>query len=424
MVERSFHFKYKNTEIGEIPEDWNLSNIGQICHKPQYGLTTSASFNYNSIKFLRISDIQNGVVNWDTVPFCKCSKEVEEKYKLDNGDILFARTGATTGKSFIVKDPPPSIFASYLIKIRTKDSINPEFLFMYLNSDAYWKQIRQNISGSAQGGINAKLLAKILVPLPPQTQQLKVAKILSDMDSLIYLLEKKIEKKKSIKQGLMQKLLTKGIGNEKFKKAEIGNVPNDWRIYNLGDPAIVKKMKAGGTPLRSDNHFYENGTVLFVKIEDVVKVSKFLNDTIYRITEEGLNKSSSWLTPKDSILFSMYASYGEVCINTLPVATNQAIISIIPNNKTVDLNFLYYQLKYLKRFLNRYLQTTTQNNLNAEIVKRLTVAIPPLSEQQDIAKILSDADEEIELLKLKREKFTKIKIGLLQQLFTGRIRVK
>ena len=202
------HTNFKMTEIGEIPQEWDLRNIEQICQKPQYGFTESASFVHDGPKFLRITDIQDGAVNWNSVPFCNCSKEILEKYKLTSGDILFARTGATTGKSFIVKNPPVSIFASYLIRIRSKVVVNPVYLYMYLNSGAYWRQIKQRISGSAQGGVNASLLCKILVAVPPHPEQQKIAEILSDADKEIEALEQKRDKYKLFKMGMMQQLLT------------------------------------------------------------------------------------------------------------------------------------------------------------------------------------------------------------------------
>lgn len=202
------HTKFKMTAIGEIPQEWDLRNIEQICQKPQYGFTESASFVHDGPKFLRITDIQDGAVNWNSVPFCNCSKEILEKYKLTSGDILFARTGATTGKSFIVKNPPVSIFASYLIRIRSKVVVNPVYLYMYLNSGAYWRQIKQRISGSAQGGVNASLLCKILVAVPPHPEQQKIAEILSDADKEIEALEQKRDKYKLFKMGMMQQLLT------------------------------------------------------------------------------------------------------------------------------------------------------------------------------------------------------------------------
>ena len=183
-------------------------------------------------------------------------------------------------------------------------------------------------------------------------------------------------------------------------------------------------MKAGGTPLKSVKDYYKNGTIPFVKIEDIVDSSKYLTRTFEFISANGLRNSSSWLTPKESILFSMYASYGEVCINKISVATNQAIISVIPNKENVDVNFLYYELKNLKNSLKQYIRSTTQSNLNAEIVRGLKIILPPLPEQQKIAEILTTVDHKLELLRNKKTYLERIKKGLMNDLLTGRVRVK
>ncbi len=209
-----------------------------------------------------------------------------------------------------------------------------------------------------------------------------------------------------------------------YKMTEVGEIPEEWQCVEIGNKKIIKIAKAGGTPLKSVKEFYKNGTIPFVKIEDVVNSSKFIIKTSEFITKEGLINSSSWLTPVDSILFSMYASYGEVSINKVQVATNQAIISLVPNLDNVNTDFLYYELKSLKKSLKRFLRSTTQNNLNAEIVKRLKIPLPPLLEQQKIAEILSTTDRKIELLNKKRGEAERLKKGLMQVLLTGQVRVK
>ena len=199
---------------------------------------------------------------------------------------------------------------------------------------------------------------------------------------------------------------------------EIGEIPEEWFCVKIGYPKVTRKMKAGGTPLKSIDNYYKNGKIPFVKIEDIVNSSKYLTRTLEFITDDGLNNSSTWLIPKNSILFSMYASYGEVCINQIPVATNQAIISIVPNKESVDVNFLYYELKNLKNSLKQYLRSTTQKNLNAEIVKGLKIVLPPLPEQQKIAEILSSMDKAIQRLNDQITQTGRIKKGLKQNLLT------
>jgi len=133
---------YKQTDIGKLPKDWDVKSVKEVCSKPQYGYTESASTEPIGPKFLRITDIRTGSVNWDEVPYCKCPQEIIPKYQLQSGDILFARTGST-GNSYLVKECPEAVFASYLIRLRVNESIDPCYLHYFFNSDNYWRQIQQ-----------------------------------------------------------------------------------------------------------------------------------------------------------------------------------------------------------------------------------------------------------------------------------------
>ncbi len=202
------HKKFKKTEIGEIPMAWEVVRVKDVCKKPEYGYTESATEEPIGPKFLRITDIQDGRVAWDEVPYCECPDSLMGKYLLKPGDILFARTDATTGKSYLIKDCPEAIFASYLIRIVTEEKIYSRFLYLVFNSFIYWKQITQQTRGSAQGGVNASSLSNIKVPLPSFSEQEKIAEILSSIDEEI---EKEIahkERLEKIKKGLLQVLLT------------------------------------------------------------------------------------------------------------------------------------------------------------------------------------------------------------------------
>lgn len=139
----------------------NTKKLHELLEETKYGYTDSAK-DSGSHKFLRITDISEGKVDWETVPFCNCEND---EYLLQENDILIARTGGTTGKSFIVKELQyPSVFASYLIRLRVSNKLNPDFLYIFLNSYAYWNQIVSMKMGSAQPNVNAKKLKELMVP--------------------------------------------------------------------------------------------------------------------------------------------------------------------------------------------------------------------------------------------------------------------
>jgi type I restriction enzyme S subunit len=159
-----------------LPTGWRWEKLGEMCDRIDYGYTASADFDVKTLKFLRITDIQNNKVNWDSVPGCAISEADEDANRLEDGDIVFARTGATTGKSYLISKPPRSVFASYLIRVKShKDYIKPDYLYAFFQSDAYWKQISAGARGGAQPGFNATMLAALNIPLPPLSEQRRIA---------------------------------------------------------------------------------------------------------------------------------------------------------------------------------------------------------------------------------------------------------
>ncbi|PMB76226.1 MAG: restriction endonuclease subunit S [Fervidicoccus fontis] len=201
---------------------------------------------------------------------------------------------------------------------------------------------------------------------------------------------------------------------EKFKETPIGKIPEDWEVVKL--EKICEKIKAGGTPLTYKKEFW-NGKIPFVKIEDITSAGKYLTKTSTFISEDGLENSNAWIVPQNSLLLAMYGSLGEVSINKIPVATNQAILGIIPLNKE-DVEFLYYWYLYFKPNWKKYAKPTTQANLTAHIIKNSILPLPSLSERKLIAHILSTVDEAIQKTNEIIAKTERLKKGLMQELLT------
>ena len=162
----------------EIPDSWCWCRWGTISESIQYGYNAPAKEN-GRIKMVRISDIQDNKVLWDTVPFCDIDEESIETYLLKQNDILFARTGGTVGKSYLVKEvPKDAIYAGYLIRTRYSNNLSSEYLKFFMESDLYWIQLRNGTVATAQPNCNGKTLANMLVPIPPLAEQKRiVAKI-------------------------------------------------------------------------------------------------------------------------------------------------------------------------------------------------------------------------------------------------------
>jgi type I restriction enzyme S subunit len=199
-----------------------------------------------------------------------------------------------------------------------------------------------------------------------------------------------------------------------FKDTEIERIPKDWEVSKL--EKICEKIKAGGTPLTTKKEFW-NGNIPFVKIEDMTSSGKYLMKTSSSITKVGLENSNAWLVPENSLLLAMYGSLGEVSINKINVATNQAILGIIPKEKD-DVEFLYYWFLYFKPCWRKFAKPTTQANLTAEIVRNSTLPLPSPQERRKIVEILSTVDEAIQKTNEIIAKTARLKKGLMQELLT------
>ena len=191
--------------------------ISQVCEKPQYGYTVSSTQERMGPKLLRITDIQKGKVDWSTVPYCICSDDDFKKYELLDEDLVFARTGATTGKSFLIKNPKDAIFASYLIRLRVKkEELIPQYLYLFFQSPNYWKNILKEARGGIMPNFNASMLSNLEIPLPSKEIQRKVVNklkpIQKEVQNQITLIEKQLS---SINK------LPSSILNEVFGQYEI-----------------------------------------------------------------------------------------------------------------------------------------------------------------------------------------------------------
>ncbi|OHA45786.1 MAG: hypothetical protein A3G61_02950 [Candidatus Taylorbacteria bacterium RIFCSPLOWO2_12_FULL_49_67] len=193
------------------------------------------------------------------------------------------------------------------------------------------------------------------------------------------------------------------------------NIPKGWRKASL--ESLATKLKTGGTPTSTNKNFY-GGNIPFVKIDDMTTSGKYLSSTISSLSNEGLENSSAWIVPKGSILYSIYATVGEVSINSIDAATNQAIMGIIVDEKEADRDYLYQYLLSIKPSLRKHFKETTQKNLTSQIVKGLEILVPESKkEQKKIAEILGAVDGEIQKTDEIIAATEKLKRGLMQQLF-------
>jgi len=403
---------YKQTKVGVIPLDWNVIFLnektkiqrGRFSPRPR----NDPQYYGGNIPFVQTNDIvsSKGKIEKYSQTLNESGLRVSKLFPKGTILMTIAANIGFTGIIEIDMACPDS-----LIGIQCENDLHNEFLNYYFIFNQ--PKIDYLAEEATQKNINLLTVNKIKIPLPPLKEQKKIAKILSFWSNAISKQEELIKTKEENKKGLMQKLLSGEIRFDGFN--------GKWKKVKLFE--IAKKMQSGGTPLTSNKSYYK-GDIPFVKVNDITKAGKYLLSTNVSINKEALNNSSAWLVPMDSLIYSMYASVGFVSINKIEVATSQAMINIIPNEKKVNLEYLYYCLLNFKKYIHKYVKTGTQRNLSTHTVKHFYIHSPSLKEQQKIAGVLTITEQKIELLKSELIELKEQKKALMQKLLTGEIRVK
>jgi type I restriction enzyme S subunit len=169
----------------DLPPGWEWTTLGEVCERPEYGWTTSAAKDGHGPKLLRTTDISTGSIDWNRVPGCRDNPVNLDRYLLSCGDIVVSRAGSVGISAIIGSTPDPAIFASYLIRLRARKYVNPRFVFMFLQSPNYWRQVQEMSDGIAIPNINGTKLAAIRMPIAPLPEQCRIVAVLDDYLSRI-----------------------------------------------------------------------------------------------------------------------------------------------------------------------------------------------------------------------------------------------
>ncbi len=404
-----------------IPADWDLQPLGALCSRPQYGLTETASSEPIGPRFLRITDIQNGEVAWETVPFCRCSPADLERHRVGQGDILVARIGGTTGKTFFVRNCSEDVvFASYLIRLRAR-SIDERYLYYFCQSQRYWNHINASKDERLKGGVNTSLLTELEVPVPPMDEQVMIADLLEAIESFARFEARSAQRLRALKSATMAKLFREGLHSEHLKQTEIGELPASWDVVRLGDHC---ELKSGGTPPRTTAEYW-GGEIPWVKTTEVDY--SVIRETEEKITASGLENSSAKLFDKGTLLMAMYGqgvTRGRVALLGIRAATNQACAAFFPD-KTISTRFLYSYFCHAYEHIRELGHGANQRNLSLEILHDVKIPVPrSLDEQEEISNIVSGIERRIEISCFKDNVLSRLFATTLECLMTGAVRLK
>ncbi|SFI09977.1 type I restriction enzyme, S subunit [Megasphaera elsdenii] len=405
----------------EIPKNWMWARWGTLSISIKYGYNTSAQKD-GKIKMVRISDIQNNQVNWDSVPFCNIPKEEITQYLLRKNDILFARTGGTVGKSYLVSEVPENVvYAGYLIRTRYSEKLSPQYLKYFMESDLYWSQLKKGTTTTAQPNCNAKTLGKMVLPLPPLAEQKRIADKVATLFAQLDAIDKAYEEYRELQQTMKAKLLDLAVqGKLTDQREEDGNardllkeiqaekeklikekqikkekplpeiteeektfdIPENWMWVRLGE--MILNHIGGGTPDKS-NEAYWNGDIPWMSVKDVHQDSMYADRTIDSITPAGLENSSSNLIEANRLIVVMRMAVGRAVINKLPVAINQ------------DLRALFFRDNVTQEYILRIFKILkfetsgmTVKGIKLWVLLNTPIPLPPLAEQKRIVAKLDE----------------------------------
>lgn len=373
---------------------WPQYQLRELADSIDYGVSESAVDRPVGPKFLRITDIQDDQVNWNSVPYCEASEQKWRAARLRQGDIVFARTGATTGKSFLIREcPDNAIFASYLIRVRAAPSIEPAFLAHFFRSETYWQQISATAVGAAQPGINATKLGQLEIPLPPLEEQKRIASILDQADELRRKRQRALDRLNQLGQAIFIEMFgdftTNPLGWDTVKLGDVCGVGSSKRVF-------VEEFVDEGVP------FYRGTEVGKLATGEAIEPDLFIAHDHYAelIHHSGRPQVGDLLLPSICHDGRIWRVDDEE-----PFYFKDGRVLWIKKNETVlDSEYLRNHLR--NAFLRNYLTIasgTTFAELKIVNLKGLSILLPPLHLQNEF----SERIRKVEAARLEMEEYEK-----------------
>lgn len=442
------------SQIRDLPDGWQKELVKNIAHGIQYGYTESSSKENIGPKFLRITDIQENKINWENVPYCSIEEEQKIKYVLEDGDLVFARTGATVGKSFLIKgNIPETVFASYLIRLRFPKTINGKYVWYYFQSPFYWQQINDNQVGTGQPNVNGTRLGglEIIIPRSLAEQNRIVAKIeelFSSLDKGIESLKTAQTQLKTYRQAVL-KWAFEGKLTEEWRKensrggaeraerkdltkpaerAKEGELPEGWKWVMLAN--LVEKISDGpfGSNLKTSD--YIDRGIRVIRLENIGELV-FKNEYKSFVTENKYETIKNHTVAKGDIIFSSFISENiraTILPDYIDNAINKADCFLVRSNKEkVSNKYLVYYFASRSMYFQLVgnIHGATRPRINTSQLKTTQIPAAPFKEQQaivsEIETRLSVCDKMEESIAQSLTQAEALRQSILKKAFEGKL---
>lgn len=432
VPESSVESSLDETSTGQIPEDWIATRLRDIAEETEYGLTESAEdYDPEKPRYIRTQDFNDfGGLKQDSK--ASLSRKKAKDGMLEQGDLLFARSGsigASLGKTYLYDtDDGDCCFGGYSIRHRLQDEgLNHKYVSEYTLSRQYWDWVRRRAKTTAQSNINTGEYGSLLIPVPPLSEQRKIATVLNTIDQAIEKTENIIRQVRKIKKGLVQKLLTEGTCEySEYDAYRLGPIdltkPKDWELKSFGEfsvriqdgPHITPDYVPEGIPFVSSQNvspFRENF--------DYSQYEKYISEETY----EEINQNCR--PERGDLIMSRRATIGP----TQLIRHNRQFgffvgVAIIKTDDTVHNPFLEQLMNWsvMEKLWHLKSPGSTMKTLNLGTIKDQRIPLPPLQEQKEITDILQSLDSGITNNERYKESLHRLKKGLLQDLLSGTVR--
>jgi len=397
-------------------DEWVKYELSDICKDVRYGYTASSNDEKVGPKFLRITDIVPDFIDWKEVPYCEISDKDLEKYKLEKGDIVVARTGATTGYAKRIKNPPNAVFASYLVRLKIKEEFNDEYVGYVIESNDYKEFIKKNWSGAAQPNANAKVITSYSLKIPDERSQEKIASILSAFDDLIENNSRRIEILEEMARRIYREWFVHfrypGHENDELVDSgtDLGEIPEGWEVKKLED---LCELTLGQSPKSEFYNEKGEGLPFHQGVRDFG--DRYPTTTTWcvkdkRIAEEG------------DILFSVRAPVGRINIANTKMIIGRGLHSI--RSKYGNQVFVFHQLKDKFQEEDTIGSGTIYKSVTKKIMLNLKLIDPGKEMIEKFEENAVPIFKQIKVLTDKNEKLKETRDLLLPKLISGKIEVK
>lgn len=413
---------YKQTEVGVIPEDWQVKALHSIA-KIQSGIAKNSNISVNNpilVHYLRVANVQDGFLDLTDMSKIEVSRNDLKRYEVLPGDVLMNEGGDLDklGRGSIWHGEfNPCVHQNHVFVVRSRSCISPEYLNTWTSGASarrYFLVAGKQTTNLAT--INKTALGQLSIALPSSPEQKAIATALSDIDNLLGVLDRLISKKQNLKQAAMQELLT--------SKKRLPGFSGEWEEKKFGEQLDII---AGFGFSKSQ---YTNNGIKLLRIDNISH-GKICWESIAFLPYQYKEKFSNFIIHENDILVALNRpiTQGKLKIAILnrsdsPCILYQRVGKIVFLTQSNDKMFMFYLLSvYIKNFVLDNSVGSDQPFISTVKLKQITIILPTLSEQKAIANVLSDMDTEITALKKRRDKTLNIKQAMMQELLTGKTRL-